>query len=89
MTEKHIHRYVRIKLGSKKRIEFKCSLPTCVHHIKPELAVGRLSQCNKCGIPFVLTKVALTRAKPHCDSCTIGRDKNLDRLEELIEMGEL
>lgn len=89
MTEKHIHKYVRIKLGKNKRIEFKCALPTCVHHIKPELAVGRLSQCNRCGVPFILTKVALTRAKPHCDACTIGRDTKLDTIEELLNAGEI
>lgn len=68
--EKHTHQYVRIKIGKNKRIEFKCSVDGCVHHIRPELAIGRNSICYRCGNTFVLDKANMQLARPHCDVCT-------------------
>lgn len=73
---KHVHEYVRVKVKRTGRIFFKCSLPGCVHNIDKELAIGRFCRCYKCGEIFTLDNVNTKLAKPHCDSCTIGRSSN-------------
>jgi len=80
--ERHTHKYIRIKIGKNKRIEFKCALPGCVHHIKPELAEGRMSICNICSREFCLTSDAMKLAKPHCITCKRG--SNVSSIIELL-----
>ena len=83
--EKHTHCYIRIKLGKNKRIEYKCSIPGCVHHLRyPELVVGRMTQCNRCNDEFIFEKRHLELAKPHCDKCTNSRNKDREKLLELL-----
>jgi hypothetical protein len=79
---KHIHKYHRIRLGKNRRIEYKCAIPGCVHHIVPELALGRESICWTCGEAFFLDKLALQLAKPHHREC--GK-KNNNRIK-ILEM---
>ncbi len=79
------HKYVRIKMGKFKKPWFKCSIAGCSHHIRPELAIGRMSICNRCGEEMVLTKLNMQLAKPHCDDCTVRKDKKVDKIKELLE----
>lgn len=72
--EKHIHKYVRVKVGVKKREYYKCSLEGCTHKIFPELAVSRESICNYCANSFFMTKESITLLKPHC-GCRKKKDK--------------
>lgn len=77
MKAKHIHKYVRVKLGRAKTYEvYKCALPGCSHFVIPPLVVGRLSLCWRCGLEFVITEKLLFK-KPHCENCTNHRTKKL------------
>jgi hypothetical protein len=72
--DKHTHKYIRIKIGKNKRIEYRCAIPGCVHHIRPELVTGRFSLCNKCNNEFTMDKYATKLAKPTCLSCRTATD---------------
>jgi hypothetical protein len=87
--EKHIHKYVRIKIGKNKRIEFKCSIPACPHHLRYELIEGRESICNRCGGPFIMTKTSMQLSKPHCDDCTNTKKTKLNKIRELMDAMEI
>jgi hypothetical protein len=79
------HKYVRVKIGRSGRIVFKCSIPGCVHHIREELAEGRLTICHRCNNEIVLTKLNMKLAKPHCDDCTVRKNKSVDVIADLIK----
>lgn len=84
---KHTHKYYRIRIGKNKRIEFKCGINGCVHHLTPELALGRLCICWVCGKEFYLNRESLKRAKPRCDEC-IERKIKVDEsdVEAVLEV---
>ncbi len=84
--EKHTHQYIRIKLGKDKRAHMKCAVRGCPHNLRPELAVGRFSICNRCFNEFVLTKANMQLAKPHCDECTDSKKvKTVNTLANILE----
>lgn len=84
---KHTHQYRKLKLG--KRTIFKCVMMGCAHYVYKELAEGRVSLCNRCGIPFMLDKPAMTLAFPHCRECTVSKKKEqIDRIKELLIANE-
>ena len=80
--EKHVHKYIRIKIGKNKRVEYRCSIAGCVHHIRPELVIGRFSKCNKCNDEFTMDKYATKLAKPTCQECRASDD--IKKLAELF-----
>jgi hypothetical protein len=83
---KHVHKYVRIKLGrNKDRIEYKCALPGCPHHLEKELVVGRISICNFCGDEFVMDLYSTKLAKPHCLNC----GKNKEKIEKVRDIAAI
>jgi hypothetical protein len=84
MELKHkVHKYVRVRLGSKNYIVMKCLLPNCPHYIRLELALGRICICWRCNLEFVLNQKHLKLKKPHCDACTKSRlDKRIAALTE-------
>ena len=63
----HIHKYERQRLG--KSIIYKCALPGCPHYVHKLLAVGKISICWYCEVPFVMTKKSAGLKKPHCGKC--------------------
>jgi hypothetical protein len=65
----HLHKYKRVKLSPTYTV-YKCMEPSCTHYIRPELVEGKLCQCNRCGEPMTMDKLAMTLAKPHCKACT-------------------
>ena len=83
----HIHRYIKIRIGERKRAEMRCAIPGCVHHIRPELAIGRLSICWNCGEEFALTKYNIRKHKhPKCINCIDTKQKKtLQHLTKLLE----
>lgn len=88
-SEPHIHKYIRVKLGLRKRvIEYKCNLPGCRHHLPKELVVGRKSLCNYCGKEFFMDKSSIRLAKPHC-GCISKRDSSTDQTITDFLMGKL
>ena len=82
---KHIHKYIRVKLGDKKKIAYKCALPGCTHYKWLELFEGSLSQCWRCSNTFVIDKVSMTLKRPHCKACTKIKTKpELGKLTEIL-----
>ena len=88
----HVHKYIRVKLGDKEHIVFKCALPNCPHNLAKDLVEGRLSICWRCNEAFVITKAQINLKRPHCLNCTkykkVKKEKVVevkDRLKELIE----
>jgi len=92
---KHLHKYKRTSIGRKKYVVYKCILPLCTHYIEKSLVEGKLAICNKCDKPMVMTKHAMTLAKPHCLDCTnrkvkvvvseLPKEEVTDKLRQLIE----
>jgi len=77
----HLHRYKRVNLSTTKGKEylvFKCQKPACAHYVGIHLAEGKLCECNICGEPMILDKLAMTLAKPHCRNCTKKRNPNVE-----------
>lgn len=66
---KHIHKYIRIRMGPMKRIMYKCALVNCPHFLARELVVGRMSICWICANTFVMTMKSASLKKPHCPGC--------------------
>lgn len=80
MKNKHYHKY---KLKNLSRDPSKppywvyiCIKQDCTHHIRVELIDGKISECNRCGDPFVMNLRKLTAnhskplVNPHCEDCT-------------------
>lgn len=74
---KHVHRYKRHR---KNPNIYLCADPGCTHHVNDkELLVGKVSQCNKCGLEFILDRKQLKNRDPVCVMCS--RSKKKDDLE--------
>lgn len=68
---KHIHRYIRRTLTPRSTtLIYACIEPGCSHYVYPNHLVGKISLCNKCREPFVITPKLALLAKPHCKACT-------------------
>lgn len=78
MIQKHLHRYRRRNLTRDKSkppyIVFACLKPNCTHWIEVKMALGKEAECYICGNKFIIGKVELGQAKPHCVNCTKGKD---------------
>lgn len=89
MIQKHTHKYIRCKYGSKGYMIFKCALPGCTHYVDANLILNRLSVCWRCGADFVIKVTPGNKAvnkKPHCNECTRGYKKQIkEQLVGLIE----
>jgi hypothetical protein len=68
--EHDVHKYERVKLGSKGYRVYKCMLPNCMHYVREELVIGMLTICHRCGQPVQMTKLMAQQKKPHCRMCT-------------------
>jgi hypothetical protein len=98
VTNKHIHKYQKEVLGKDYRI-LRCHIPGCNHYIRESLGIGKLSLCNRCNEPIVLTSWHLQRKKPHCQECTKDSgfakkykkvdEVSTDRLKELLTADDL
>lgn len=65
-----IHKYERVRLGTKGFKVYKCVLPNCPHYIREELVAGKMTICWRCGAAIVMTKPMARMKKPHCYDCT-------------------
>ena len=91
----HIHLYKRIdlvpkwkqtKLGREPYLVFICEKPGCTHRMPLDQAIGKICECRRCGEPFVIDKITVDLAKPHCQDCIVKRNKpELDKISELIK----
>lgn len=74
---KHTHRLQLFLWGKKRTPVYKCVKPGCNSYKLLEMAVGALTECNRCFtevIPITKTDVTKRRVKPHCEDCTRGRE---------------
>lgn len=82
---RHVHRYQRKRLGADKNYTvYACNLPGCNHYLERTLVKGKLSLCNRCGTPMIMTPFQLTLAKPHCLDCTRRKDETYEKFKELL-----
>lgn len=90
----HLHRYKKINIGRKPNdyLVFRCTKPNCNHYIRTSLAEGKLCECNRCGEPMILNKVAVTLTLPHCITCTKSRKPNkketLDAINQFLTQND-
>lgn len=87
-TIPHLHRYKRVDLArnpGKEYLVYRCTKPLCSHYVSVDLALGKLSECNRCGEPMIMDKVAVTLALPHCLSCTKRKDTNEATVDAIAE----
>ena len=88
MTKKidHIHKYQRTTIGMKKYLIYRCMIPGCHHYIEAKLILNRISECWRCGNPFVIEKYASSLAKPHCANCIKSPKQDIvNKLAEIFE----
>lgn len=84
-TANHLHKYKRMNLGNGYLV-YKCIEPGCSHYIRTDLAFNALCACNRCGNAMVMTKKAMTLARPHCEDCTKTKEKvDLSKISEFLE----
>lgn len=84
---KHLHKYKRKMLGGNGYTVYACIEPACSHYVRIELVENKLCACNRCGNAMIMTKKAMTLAKPHCEDCTKSRkDKSaIDLLSKYLD----
>jgi DNA-directed RNA polymerase subunit RPC12/RpoP len=58
MANKHYHKYRLKDLARKRDVPpyhvYICIKQDCSHHIRVELIDGKISECNRCGEPFLM-----------------------------------
>jgi len=83
----HVHRYKRMILGNGTYKIYKCIIPGCTHYLPVHLAENALCECNRCGEPMIMTKVAMTLARPHCLECTktTRKKQEIKSIEAFLE----
>ena len=84
----HLHRYKRVNLSRKFGDEFwvyKCTKPLCSHYIRVELSEGKMCECNICSEPMIMTRIAMTLAKPHCVNCTKRKSTSNEEIDAIAE----
>lgn len=75
--QKHVHKFRRHRFKTGGTIFF-CTLPDCTYKIAPELALGKMCICWKCGQEFRLEDYELRLAKPHCKTCHKPKHRESD-----------
>ena len=83
----HLHRYKRVNLARDggEYLVFKCTKPICSHYIAVSLAEGKLAECNICGNAFIIDKISVRRAKPHCLDCTKRKTTDMDKVDLIAD----
>jgi hypothetical protein len=96
----HIHLFKRIdlvpswksKLPSTHKfyrpsaIVLQCVKPECNYQLEPGRLIGKISECNRCHEPFIMSKISVSHVQPHCDSCVVRKAKpDLDKLSQLLD----
>lgn len=71
----HIHRLKMHKYKNGTTIYF-CTLPECYHKVESHLTVGKVTLCNICHQPFIMTERTALLLRPHCSNC--GRQRIQD-----------
>jgi hypothetical protein len=75
-SQKHVHKYKRVKLGKNGYIVYACMFPDCTHYLPEDRVVGRQSICWVCGkIMVVYRDTNGLLAKPHCRGCYVRKPR--------------
>jgi formylmethanofuran dehydrogenase subunit E len=82
MPNEHIHKYKRVKLGTKQEYwVMQCQDSQCAHYFPmssklsaPRL-IGKMSRCNKCDEPFLMDRRSNRQAFPTCLGCVDSPNK--------------
>lgn len=93
---KHIHLYKRINLTPKWHkiknpekepfLVLRCQKPTCNHYVRVDLALGKLAECSRCNDPFILDKITVNHASPHCTDCIKSKKKpQIDAITDMLD----
>jgi len=73
---KHLHQYKKVDIGKDiPYIVYRCM--SCPHYLLPYLLEGREAKCPRCGEAFTIKKDHLTLANPHCDNCTVRKEREI------------
>lgn len=86
-VQKHVHKLKRIKFKSG-NASFFCVLPDCTFKVNPALALGKRSECWRCGEEFLLNEYSIRLAKPHCEKChhpKNGKDKEESHTDNVLQ----
>lgn len=79
----HTHKLKKISFKTTGGSIYICVL-NCSYKISPQLALGKISVCWRCGKDFYLTEYSLRLVKPHCDGCHVSKDKkNTEPIEDI------
>ena len=73
--KKHVHKYLRVKLGKKGYTVYKCMQDGCTHYIRAELVIGNHTICWRCNREVKMTQPMAKQKKPHCLECTRTREE--------------
>lgn len=78
----HIHRFKRHIYKTGGQIYY--CINDCNFRVAVEFALGKVSECNRCGRPFKMNKYSITLDKPHCEECHVYKgDKITNKKKEI------
>lgn len=79
----HVHKYKRTTLG-KEYVIYRCMKVGCSHYIPPELIIGRISECWRCGEAFEIEKGRIN-VMPICKECRPHKPTSVgDKLASIL-----
>lgn len=85
MKHKSPHKFVRVELGVKKYIVYKCVLSGCETFKAKDIMIGSEFLCFKCDAPARVESDADLISKLHCKNCRKIDEVSLEEVEEVID----
>lgn len=74
----HVHKLELVALGKDLSYQvYRCVFPKCPYYINKKLAMGKETQCWKCGITLILNPSFRNIKRPKCKDC---RSNKLNRV---------
>lgn len=70
----HIHKLRRTTYSNGTKVYF--CLNDCSYKIEVPFALGKVVECNDCGLPFKMNEYTIKLSKPHCTSCGKIQEKD-------------
>lgn len=83
--ESHIHKLKRHTYKKSGAVTYFCVL-NCTFKIAPELAIGKIVLCNRCGNPFEMTQYTITLKAPHCEKCHKKKNNFIDLSTPVVDV---
>lgn len=79
----HVHKLKRVKYTNDETVFF-CTKGACEYTINTKLALGKPSECWRCGKEFNLNEISIRLTKPHCIACTKVKGTGEKRNERTV-----